>query len=241
MPAFPGASVAWSPDGSTLAIACEDRKIYLRDAATGARKSVLEGHTPVGLRVGFHPAGTLLVSNGWEGRLWLWDPVLGRRWLDLAGFDCNHGWNFPGRDDRDVLFQEDRWHTYQIDPALEYRTLAHPTDRPIEYRTPSIRSDGRIMAVASRLGVAVWDLARGTELAFLPIGGVRSLMFEASGELLTNGNAGVWRWPVRLEPDRNELRIGPPTACRCAARPTPSPRTDRAGSWPCPPSRTAAS
>ena len=38
----------------------------------------------LGLRVTFHPAGTLLASTGWEGRLWLWDPVLGRPWLTLT-------------------------------------------------------------------------------------------------------------------------------------------------------------
>ena len=33
-------------------------------------------------------------------------------------------------------------------------------------------------------------------------------MFEASGDLLTSGSLGVWRWPVRL--DRDEFRVGPP-------------------------------
>ena len=63
----------------------DDRKIYLWDAATGIRRATLEGHTNVGLRAAFHPAGTLLASNGWEGRLRLWDPVLGRPWLSLTG------------------------------------------------------------------------------------------------------------------------------------------------------------
>ena len=35
-------------------------------------------------------------------------------------------------------------------------------------------------------------------------------MFEASGDLLTSGSIGVWRWPVRLDSDRGEFRIGPP-------------------------------
>ena len=81
----PRTTVAWSPDGTTLATPCDDRKIYLWDAATGIRRATLEGTTNGGLHAAFHPAGTLLASNGWEGRLRLWDPVLGRPVLSLTG------------------------------------------------------------------------------------------------------------------------------------------------------------
>ena len=53
----------------------------------------------------------------------------------------------------------------------------------------SIRRDGRVLAVGTDRGVVLWDLARGTELAFLPIGNAWHLMFEASGDLLTSGIA----------------------------------------------------
>ncbi len=36
------------------------------------------------------------------------------------------------------------------------------------------------------------------------------MIFEASGDLLTSGSIGVRRWPVQLDPDRGEFRIGPP-------------------------------
>ncbi len=55
----PGNWVAWSPDGTTLATAT-DRTIYLWDAATGARRAILEGHTNGGVRgvpPGRHLAG----------------------------------------------------------------------------------------------------------------------------------------------------------------------------------------
>ena len=59
-------------------------------------------------------------------------------------------------------------------------------------------------------GVVLWDLARGTELAFLPIGLAWHSMFEPSGDLLTNGSAGVLRWPIHIDPTSGEARIGPP-------------------------------
>ena len=69
-----------------------------------------------------------------------------------------------------------------------------------------------MLAVGSDRGVVLWDLARGVELAFLPIGSTRNLLFEASGDLLTltAGSLGVQRWPVQLDPVRGEFRIGPP-------------------------------
>ncbi len=81
----------------------------------------------------------------------------------------------------------------------------------MEYRQSEVRRDGRVLALALSGGVAFWDLARGSELAFLPIGNVWKLMFEASGDLITNGSLGARRWPVRLDADRGEFRIGPPT------------------------------
>ena len=77
--------------------------------------------------------------------------------------------------------------TYQVDPALEYRTFAHAFGEPMDYASASIRRDGRVLAVGTDRGVVLWDLARGTELAFLPIGTPGTLMFEASGDLLTSG------------------------------------------------------
>ena len=84
-----------------------------------------------------------------------------------------------------------------------------PASRSIIAR-PSIRHDGRVLAVGTDRGVVLWDLARGTELAFLPIGNAWHLMFEPSGDLLTSGSIGVQRWPIQLDPDRGEFRIGPP-------------------------------
>jgi eukaryotic-like serine/threonine-protein kinase len=202
-----GSAIVWGPDGAALAISDGDRKIYVCDAATGTLKSAFEGPASGGIRTAFHSAGTLLASNGWEGRLRLWDPVLGRPWLSVTGGSRSEGFS---RDGRIVLHCEGKLTTYQVDPALEYRTFAHASSETIEYARPSIRRDGRLLAVGTNRGAAVWDLARGTELAFLPIGNACHLMFEASGDLLTNGPEGVQQWPVRLDTGRGEFRIGPP-------------------------------
>jgi WD40 repeat protein/tRNA A-37 threonylcarbamoyl transferase component Bud32 len=201
-------SVAWSPDGTTLATPCHESKIYLWEADTGKQRAVLEGSTNGGLIAAFHPSGTLVASNGWEGRLRLWDVVLGRPVLSLTGSSVS-AFEFS-QDGRIVVAFEDELTTYQVDPALEYRTFAHVSSEPMHYECASIRGDGRLLAVGTDRGVVLWDLASGRELGFLPIGLARHLMFEASGDLLTSGSIGVRRWPVQLDSDRGEFRIGPP-------------------------------
>jgi WD40 repeat protein len=204
---LPGCNtVAWSPDGTTLATACEDQKIYLWDAATGIRRATLEGHINLGLSAAFHPAGTLLASGGWEGRTRLWDPVLGRSWLTLTG----GAWQEFSPDGRLIVGSESQFTPYTVDPALEYRTFARPSDKKLDYQRVSVHRDGRLLALGTDQGAAIWDLARGTELAFLPIGLAWHTKFEPSGDLITCGSAGVQRWRIRLDSDRGELRIGPP-------------------------------
>jgi serine/threonine protein kinase/WD40 repeat protein len=199
-------NLAWSPDGTTLAIAGNDNRIFLRDAATGIPKATLEGHTNSGWRATFHPAGTLLASTSWEARTWLWDPVLGRHWLNLTG-GFSSGFS---QDGRIIIAVGDKLTAFQVDPALEYRTFAHASRERMDYQRPSIRHDGRLLAVGTDRGAMLWDLARGTELNFLPIGLAWHSMFEPSGDLLTSGSLGVWRWPIQLDLDGRVFRIGPP-------------------------------
>ncbi len=168
---------------------------------------MLIGHSNDGLRAAFDPAGALLASNDFDDRLWLWDPILGRSWLNLTGSPVSEF----SADGRIAVSRSGELVTYQLEPALEYRSFVHAANPPLSYSArPSIRTDGRLLVMGTDGGVLLWDLARWTELAFLPIGLAWSTRFEPSGDLLTSGDLGVWRWPVTLDTDRNELRVGPP-------------------------------
>jgi WD40 repeat protein len=184
---------------------CNDYKIDLWDAVTGAARATLVGHSNGGLNASFHPAGTLLASNGYESRLRLWDAVLGQPLLSVTGLGSQFS-----RDGRIVIRLEDRLTTYRFEPALEYRTFAHADREPMGYRGPSIHPDGRILAAGADRVLVLWDLADGKELAFLPIGLVWGSLFEPAGDLITFGAIGVQRWPIRLHAGRGELKIGPP-------------------------------
>ena len=101
---------------------------------------------------------------------------------------------------------------WEIAAGSEYRTLVRAAAAGRgHYHNATIRFDGRLLAVGMHEGVGLWDLASGKELAFLQLPGSNLALFEPSGGLLTNGPAGLLRWPVQAEPATPALlRIGPP-------------------------------
>jgi serine/threonine protein kinase/WD40 repeat protein/tetratricopeptide (TPR) repeat protein len=211
---FP-AQVAWSPDGKRLLFPAKDDQIWISDAATGEHTVVLKGVSDGGVGAVFDTTGTMVISNGWSGRLRLWDAVLGQQILNLTGYG-----HMCSRDNRTFLRLGTQANSWQIDTAIEYRTFAHASSTPLVYQFSSIRRDGRILAAGTDRGLVLWDLASGAEIGFLPIGRCwGGSIFEASGDLVTNSPAGVWRWPVHVDPTKGKLQIGPP-------RRLPLPATD---------------
>ncbi len=79
-------SIAWSPDGSTLASGSMDRErpLCLWRVATGTRTD-LKGHTGRVRVVAFSPDGRLLATGGDDRTTRLWDPSLGCQTLELHG------------------------------------------------------------------------------------------------------------------------------------------------------------
>ena len=170
------------------------------------RRATLEGHYNVGIQIAYHPAGTILASTDWSEQLRLWDSAVGRHLLNIT---CD-GEPVIIADGRIVVSRPEQLTPFEVNPALEYRTLAHAAADRIYYSRPSVRHDGRLLAVGTNQGAVIWDLAHGTELAFLPIGNAAHLMFDTSGDLITSGPMGVLRWPINLDAGQGRCDIGPP-------------------------------
>jgi WD40 repeat protein len=116
----------FSPDGTRLASAGEDRTARLWDPATGALLATCRGHTSKVLGVAFRPDGARLVTASADGTVRQWDAATGReveppydrhsgevaaavyspdgQWVASAGTDRTvRVWRATGRQDVAVL------------------------------------------------------------------------------------------------------------------------------------------
>jgi eukaryotic-like serine/threonine-protein kinase len=204
--------LAWHPQGDIVALVLVPNKIHVWDLVRKQRVSVLEGCRNAGLQVAFTPDGELLASNGWEGKLRIWNWRTGQQVLrSPAGL-------YPRFSPQGHLLIGDghRGKVIELATGREYRTLVRQSNTAMDlvYWGGAIHPEGRLLAVAMNDGVRMWDLETGSETGLVRLGFPAHIAFEPAGDLLTHGDGGLLSWPVRtieaIGAAGAELRFGPP-------------------------------
>ncbi len=191
--------VVWSHDGKLVAAGCDDGEGFVWNADGGGALAVLHGHHRPLIRLQFSPNDDLLATDGWDGRIWLWDPHDGRPLVTTAG-------TLAGPFSPDGRWLATRAGLLEVASAQCRRFVG---DGAVMGR-PAFSPDGRLFALGSD-AIRLFDAAAWRPAGVVPFGYGAVLFQPADGALVLYGPSGLVRRPVRVEDgDPVRVAVGPP-------------------------------
>jgi WD40 repeat protein len=202
-------TVAWDPQGRTLAVGLDSGLIQLYDRSTRQPIRTLIADATA---VDFNHAGDRLAAHGWSMATELFDVGTGQKLFTTGALPLAQRFS---RDDGRMAgaIEDGKLAFWQVADGREYRMLFRE-DKPLSwYASPvTVSPDGRFLAVPTADGFGLCDLASGSELAYVSTGGPDNrVLFEPSGALLVLCPSGLFRWPMEQESEAAEQWVmGPP-------------------------------
>ncbi|PYI20500.1 YVTN repeat-like/Quino protein amine dehydrogenase, partial [Aspergillus violaceofuscus CBS 115571] len=184
-------SVAFSPDGRTLASASADKTIKLWDTATGVEQRTLTGHADSVNSVAFSPDGrTLASASPNDETIKLWNTATGVEQRPLTGHSDSVNSVAFSPDGRTLASAS--WDKtiklWDMATGVEQRTLTGHSNTVFSV---TFSPDGRTLASASAdETIKLWDTATGVEQRTLTghAGTVNSVTFSPDGRTLASAS-----------------------------------------------------
>ena len=172
-------SVAFSPDGQTLASGSEDKTIEMWKLEAGKRWYTLTGHSDWVTCVTFSPDGRTLASSGRDRTIHIWDLNKGKWWYALRGH-ADRVSAVAFSPNGQVLASSSRDKTVQLWDLNKGRWMSSLTGHAEGVEAVAFSAGGEFLASASRdKTVRLWDLPAGKSLCTLADCGdwVRAIVF----------------------------------------------------------------
>ena len=172
-------SVAFSPDGATLASGSEDKTIEMWKLETGKRWYTLTGHSDWVTCVAFSPDGRTLASSGRDKTIHIWDLNKGKWWYALTGH-ADRVSAVAFSPNGQILASSSRDKTVQLWNLNKGRWMSTLTGHAEGVEAVAFSPGGEFLASASRdKTVRLWDWPAGKSICSLAEHGdwVRSIVF----------------------------------------------------------------
>ena len=181
-------SVAYSPDGRSLAVA-SSIGIYIYDVATYRELALFTGHTSWVESVSFSPDGTMLASGSADRTVKLWDIATRTNIATFEGH-TDRLESVAFSPDGKILASGSEDDTVKLWDVVTGENIATLEEHTSEVTSVSFSPDGTMLASGSA-EVKLWDVVTGENIATLEMHTERvfSVAFSSDGTTLA---AGLW-------------------------------------------------